>query len=170
MRHPLIVLLLALLPVGAFAQSAPAPADAAAAELVKLNATLKEIATALSRQSDLQSVDLLLKRVQLSESQAADLERRLQSAQAERNSLENERRNTEMRLKMFTSRLEKGVEVASAEIEAMTTQMEGELKRIRQRVGQLTPEIDAVESELATRRDEVRSWLSVLDRRLSKYQ
>lgn len=168
MRHTWLALLLALLPLGAAAQDAPASTDTVVAELAKVNATLKEIAALMNRQSDMQSLDLLLKRVQLSDSQVAELERRLRSAESELRDLESQRGSTEMQLTMLTARLEKGQE-PSGELKAMSTQTEEALKRIKQRMGQLTQEIVSLEGDLATRRDELRSWQSILDRRLARH-
>ncbi len=162
--------LLALLPVAAAAQDPPPPADPVAAELARVNATLKEIAALLNRQSDLQSVDLLMKRVQLSQSQVADIERRLRSSEGELRSLETERTNLEMRLKMFTTQIERGGagDVPTSEFESMSVQTEEELKRNRRRIAELRQEVAALEGELGSRQDEMRSWQSVLDRRLAK--
>lgn len=169
MRRILMTLLLALLPLAVSAQNAPPPAGDVAAELAKVNATLKEIAALLSRQSDIQSLDLLMKRVQLADSQVADFERRRRSAQDELHGLEAERTSVEMRLKMFSSRAEHAeAEKVEGSLAIMTEQAERELKRIRQRIGQLTPEIAALEGDLATRREELRSWQSDLDRRLAR--
>jgi len=169
MRRIWIALLLALLPMSTSAQDAPASADAVAMELARINATLKEIAALLSRQSDLQSVDLLMKRVQLSEGQVAELEGRLRSAQGELRDLETERSNVEMRLEMTSKQLERaGPDEPASELEALSAQAEEELKRVRQRAGQLTQEIAGLENELGTRRDDLRSWQTVLDRRLTK--
>ena len=90
MQRTLIGLVLALLPLGAAAQQAPLSADGLAVEVARVNATLKEIVTLLKRQSDIQSLDLLVKRVQLSDSQVAEQERRLRSAESELRNLERE--------------------------------------------------------------------------------
>jgi hypothetical protein len=50
----------------------------------------------------------------------------------------------------------------------MAAHTEAELKAVRQRSGQLAQEISAIQGELAARRDELRSWQSILDRRLAK--
>ena len=168
MRRTLMTLWLALLPMAVSAQNV-SPAGDVAAELAKVNATLKEIVALLSRQSDLQSVDLLMKRVQLADGQAADLERRRRSTQDELRGLESERNNVEMRLKMFGSRAEHAdAEKVEGSLAIMTEQAERDLKRIRQRIGQLAPEIAALEGDLATRREELRSWQQDLDRRLAR--
>ena len=49
-------------------------------------------------------------------------------------------------------------------------QTEGGLKGIEQRIGQVTAEIATLEGELSIRREELRSWQAVLDRRLARHQ
>ena len=170
MRRTWIALWLALLPAAAAAQGASAPADAVAAELARVNATLKEIAALLNRQLDGQSLDLLMKRAQLSESQVTELERRLQSAQGELRSLESERSTLELRLKEASAQLEQArPDSPTSEFETIAAKAAGELKRVRLRIGQLAQETSALESELATHREELRSWQSLLDRRLAKH-
>jgi peptidoglycan hydrolase CwlO-like protein len=168
MRRTLTALVLALLPLGAAAQGTPVPVDGMAAELAKVNATLKEIAALLGKQSDLQSLDLLIKRVQLSESQVAEHERRLRIAQSELQRLEDERSNHEMRIQMFNERFKRGDTQEADQIELMVTQMENELKRNRQRTAQVTQEIATLQGDLGPRRDDLRSWQSILDRRLAR--
>src|SRR5262245_5914570 len=137
MRRTMMTLWLALLPLAVSAQNAP-PAGDVAAELAKVNATLKEIAALLNRQSDIESLDVLMKRVQLDDGQVTDLERRLRSAQDELRGLEGERNGVEMRLKMFSSRADHAdAEKVEGSLAIMTEQAEKELKRIRQRIGQL---------------------------------
>ena len=167
MRRTMMTLWLALLPISAAAQSAPA--DPVAAELAKVNATLKEITVLLSRQSDLQSAELLMRRVQLSDYQVTELERRLRSAQGELRDLENSRSSMETQLTILESRKEKGDE-RPEDLKAMAVDAAGGLKRTRQRISEVKQEIAALEGELATRREELRSWQSVLDRRLARYQ
>ncbi len=167
-----LLALLALSPIAVAAQDAPTPAGGVAAELAKVNATLKEIAALLGRQSDMQGVDLLMKRVQLSDGQVAELERRLRSHQDERRQLESERTNTELQLRFLGTRLEQIEQGKSSEspddLKAMLVQLEGGLKRTRQRISQLNQEIAVLEGELSNRREELRSWQSTLDRRLAR--
>jgi peptidoglycan hydrolase CwlO-like protein len=167
MRRTMMTLWLVLLPMSAAAQSAPA--DPVAAELAQVNATLKEIAALLSRQTDLQSVDLLMRRVQVSDYQVTELERRLRSAQEELRNLEGSRSSMETQLTILESRKEKGDE-RPEDLKMMAADTEGGLKRTKQRISQVKQEIAALEGELATRREELRSWQSVLDRRLARYQ
>jgi predicted nucleic acid-binding Zn-ribbon protein len=167
MRRTFLALPLALLPLAAAAQAPPVPADPGT-ELARINATLKEIVTLLKGQADLQGLDLLMKRVQLSESQLAEHERRLRGSESELRSLESERGNLEMRLKMFTSQVEKAPKEDFPQLELVSAQAEEELKRVRQRIAHLRPEIVALEGDVQSRRDDLRSWQSVLDRRLAK--
>ena len=167
MRRTFLALPLVLLPLNAAAQAPPVPADPGM-ELARINATLKEIAALLKGQSDLQGLDLLMKRVQLSESQLAEHERRLRGSESELRSLESERGNLEMRLKMFTSQVERAPKEDFPQLELVSAQAEEELKRVRQRIALLRPEIVALEGDVQSRADDLRSWQSLLDRRLAK--
>ena len=162
MRSICMAVSLALLPAVAAAQT---PSDPVAKELAEVNATLKQIVALLDRQSDVQDLDLLMKRVQLSDSQVAELERRLRTAQSELRSAEEVQSNVEARLKVVTT----SAEIPPAEREQMMVHGQAEQTRQRQRISQLTQEIAAIESELAKRRDDLRTWQAVLDKRLSKH-
>jgi chromosome segregation ATPase len=168
MRRIVLVALVLLAPWPLAAQAPPAaPADPVAAELARLNATLEEIVTLLRRQGDNDELALVIKRVELAEARLAEAERRLAAAEGNRRSLETEGTQIELRLKMMASEIEqRGGDVPAAEVEAMTTAMEAELRRMRQRAGEVASEIAALEGEVATRRREVEEWKTLLDRRL----
>jgi hypothetical protein len=82
--------------------------------------------------------------------------------------LENERGNLEMNLKMATARFEKSGGGDAHDAEVFTAQMEGQLKRVRQRIAQVQAEIAGFEGDVQTRRDDLRSWQTLLDRRLAR--
>jgi len=163
MRSICMAVSLALLPAVAAAQQTPS--DPVAAQLAQVNATLKQIVALLDRQSDVQDLDLLMKRVQLSDSQVAELERRLRSAQGELRNAEEVQANVEQRAKAVTT----AAEIPPNDREQLLARAQTEQTRQRQRIGQLTQEIAAIESELAKRRDDLRTWQAVLDRRLAKH-
>ena len=148
--------------------SASGTPDPVAAELARLNATLKEIVTLLRQQRESDELGLVIKRLELAEGRLAEDERRLAAAEGNRRSLESERTQLEMRLKMMASELERHGDVPVAEVEAMTTGLEAELKRVRQRAAEMDGEIAALEGDVAARRREVEEWKTVLDRRLAR--
>src|SRR5688500_12523137 len=168
MRRIVLVALVLLAPWPLAAQAPPAAtADPVAAELARLNATLKEIVTLLRKQGDNDELELVIKRVELAEARLAEAERRLAGAEADRRSLETERAQIELRLKMMASEIEqRGDDMPASEAEAMNTAMEAELRRVRQRSGEMAGEIAALEGDVASRRREVEEWKTVLDRRL----
>jgi predicted nucleic acid-binding Zn-ribbon protein len=169
MRRTWMALFLVLLAAGAAAQGGPAVPNPVAAELARVNATLKEMTALLNRQSDLQSLDLLMKRVQLSESQVAELERQIRTDQSELRGLETERANDELRLSAIGAQLKRNnPEEHPAELEAMSAQATEALKRTRLRIGQLNQEIAGLQADLASRQEDLRGWQALLDRRLSK--
>lgn len=162
MRRTSMTLGLLLLPAIAAAQSA---SDPVTAQLDRINATLKQIVELLNHQSDAQDLDLLMKRVQLGQSQVAELERRLHDARAELRSVEAEEVNFEGAVKVLGEDERQTADVRAAEV----ARMEAVLKRVRQHHAQAAQDVATLESELATRRDELRSWQAALDRRLSKH-
>jgi chromosome segregation ATPase len=148
---------------------APAPPADVATELARVNATLKEIAALLNRQSDLQGVDLLMKRVQLSQSQVTELQRQIRTAESELRSLERERDNVETRLKTIRAQEERNRPgEPPTELEAFSAQGTAELQRIRLRAIQLNQELATLQSDLASRQEDLRGWQAVLDRKLSR--
>ena len=170
MRRTLMALVLALLPVAAAAQAAPAATDPVAAELARVNATLKEITALLKGQSDIQDLDLLMKRVQLGESQVAELDRQLRSDESELRGLETQRSNSELRMRAIAAQLKRdSQDQKPGELEAISEQAAEELRRTRQRMGQLAQEIAALQNDLATRQEDLRGWQALLDRRLSRH-
>jgi chromosome segregation ATPase len=160
---------LILITVAAAAQSVPAPADPVAVQLEQLNGTLKQLVILLNRQTDLQDLDLLMKRVQLGDGRVAELERRLRMEQDDRQALEKEQATLEQRVIEVNAELQRhNRNIPATELESMASHTEAELKAVRQRSWQLAQEISAIQGELAARRDELRSWQSILDRRLAK--
>jgi chromosome segregation ATPase len=119
------------------------PADVAT-ELARVNATLKEIAALLNRQSDMQSIDLLMKRVQLAQSQVTELEGRIRTDESELRGLENQSNSLEMRLKTLRAQEEQnGANQPPINFQAFSAQTAIDLQLIRQRIGQLHQEIAA---------------------------
>ena len=170
MRRTWMTLCLSLIPLAAAAQVASAPSDPIAAQLEQLNTTLKQLVVLLNKQSDLQDLDLLMKRVQLVDSRIGELERRLRTAEADLRNEQTKQATLEQQLKGVNAELQRhNPNIPATELEAMAAHTEAELKRVQQRGSQLTQEIAALESELAARRDDLRSWQGILDRRLAKH-
>lgn len=158
-----------LIAVAAAAQSVPASADPIAVQLEQLNGTLKQLVVLLNRQTDLQDLDLLMKRVQLGDGRVAELERRLRMEQADLQAAEKEQATLEQRLIEVNAELQRhNPNIPATELESMVAHTEAGLKAARQRNGQLAQDVAALQGELAARRDELRSWQGILDRRLAK--
>jgi len=158
-----------LITAAAAAQSVPASADPVAGQLEQLNGTLKQLVVLLNRQTDLQDLDLLMKRVQLGDGRVAELERRLRMEQADLQAAEKEQAALEQRLIEVNAELQRhNPNIPATELESMVAHMEADIKTVRQRSGQLAQDVAALQGELAARREEVRSWQGILDRRLAK--
>ena len=167
MRRTWMMLCLLLMPVIAAGQAAT---DPVAVQLEQLNATLKQLVALLNRQSDLQDLDLLMRRVQLGDSRVAELERRLRAAEGELRSEQAKQAALEQQLRSAKAELQRrNPSIPADELQSLVARTEAELKTAGQRTSQLTQEIAALQSELAARRDELRSWQSVLDRQLAKH-
>ena len=173
MRHGVAWLALAMLSTFPLpAQEAPAGEPAVRdtpGELAKLNDTLREIAQLLRQQAETTELDLFLKRVQLADARLRDSERALTAVQSEQRSLEGERSQLELRLRIVAQ--EGGDQGADAgTLESMRGQIQLELARVRRRQGEVAASLSALENERAARRRDLEEWESVLDRRLGRRQ
>jgi hypothetical protein len=142
-----LLVLAAAIPARAQEPAAGRSDTAVVQELAQIRAALKEIAATLARQAEHSQIDLLMKRAQLA---AGEVER------------------GELQIRTFENVEARMADAAAAEREAMTAQIEGEQKRIAQRLRVLEGQIAELQNRLATRRDELRDWQAVLDRRLSE--
>jgi chromosome segregation ATPase len=140
-----------------------------ARELATLNTTLKEIAQLLRQQVEVQDLDLLMKRLQLSEGQISDTEKRLSSARGELRSVEAEIGDLERRRQLPEELEQAGSGMEPAQAEAIAAQAESELRVVRKRIGEITNEIADLEVRLSEQREEAKGWRSVLDRRLAAH-
>jgi hypothetical protein len=170
MRRLLAVVALAVAPVAALAQpSSPPPPAAEAAELARINASLREVLSLLRQQSEVQSTELLMKRVQLAESRLAESNNRLRAATAERRALETAKASLEGRIELIAARMAQSTTEGSPEIEAMSRQVIVEQRRIQQRLSALAEETGKLESEVSSQSADLASWQDALDRALAKH-
>ena len=114
----------------AAAQQVP-QADGTAAELAKLNATLREIADLLGRQVEQSGLDLLMKRTQLAQAQVERAEAELKAVEAEKASAEEQKSQVEARRELAATQLE---QAQPAEREAVQKMWETELATLNLRV------------------------------------
>lgn len=171
MRKVLLAVTILVLGAAPVVGQAPNAAnDPVAAELANLNVTLKEIVVLLRAQRESDELALLIKRVELAEARLAERERALKVAQSERRSLDSEKAQLELRLEMVAAEAEgAGGEMPIAQVDAMTAQVEGELRRVRQRATELANEVALLESSVASQSRDVQAWQSHLDRRLARH-
>ncbi|HEX9670215.1 MAG TPA: hypothetical protein VGC93_12120 [Thermoanaerobaculia bacterium] len=164
MRKLLLVLvLMALWPAAGWSQTGGEPV---VEELAKLNATLREIAGLMKKQEELQRVDLLIKRVQMTAGQLTDAERQLKTAESELRSLDHEKGELEGRLAMLSASDGKAEDLSPEQSEVIVARIDEELKRVRQRSSELRGEVEELRNRIAAREHELRDWQAVIDRRL----
>ncbi len=142
------------------------PADATAIELGKLNATLREIVDLLEKQDRASDLQLLMKRLELADARRAASEAALKAAQTEQRSLEAQKGQLELRVKMAAARARDARE-GSPEADEMELYTQSELARIRKRLTELANELVVLDADVAAKRRDVDDWQSVLDRRLN---
>ncbi len=147
---------------------APEPSEetALATELSRLNSTLVEIKALLEQVTETQSLDLLLKRMELSSAQVAEAQKQLRNAESERAAVENERARLEMSAQSFAAELESGSLEAAEQLEAFTTRHETAMARLEARLRTLNDEIAMLGNLLSTKQRELEDWQSHIDRRL----
>ena len=147
----------------AAAQQVP-QADGTAAELAKLNATLREIADLLGRQVEQSGLDLLMKRTQLAQAQVERAEAELKAVEAEKASAEEQKSQVEARRELAATQLE---QAQPAEREAVQKMWETELATLNLRVRTADGQIAILQNRIAAAQEDLRGWKTLLDRRLS---
>lgn len=161
-----LLVLAAAIPARAQEPAAGRSDTAVVQELAQIRAALKEIAATLARQAEHSQIDLLMKRAQLAAGEVERGELQLRTFENERGALEDQRLRLAQEAEAVEARM---ADAAAAEREAMTAQIEGEQKRIAQRLRTLEGQIAELQNRLATRRDELRDWQALLDRRLTEF-
>lgn len=151
--------------IGVAQDSAPSVQE----ELVKIHAALEKIAALLARQSDATDLDLLMKRVQLGQSQAFEIERQISAAEAHRQKLLDEKLELEVRIEVNekTQQLASERGLTADMVETLTRTWEEQLKVSVQRLAAASAQIAELQNRLAESSEAARGWQSVLDRRLA---
>ena len=145
------------------AQVATKGEDASARELAKLNATMREVADLLTKQVAQGHLDLLMKRTQMALDQVERVEALLRQAQDEKTSVEADRTRLEREREIVAAQ----EKMPAAEREAALTGIDAESKRLALRQSALEGQIVELQNRITERRDELRGWQALLDRRLS---
>jgi chromosome segregation ATPase len=158
------------LPGIAIAQQPASGSEAAQVldQLTEINLTLKRIADSLEGQLDGQRLDLMLKRLEVSERRVAALQEQVQKGQASRSLLEDQKARAELQLSEMADRLAAGkLELSDTEAETVVTQMELDLEQLSSRISELDRKIAGLENELTRAREEIRDWQDYVDRELA---
>jgi len=157
MKRSLIcaVVLLSIRPLMAAPQAASADHDIHD-ELVRINASLREIALALKQQTEVQHADLLLKRVTLAATQLSAAEEKLKRIDQEIGTLREQNSEFETYLKSAQTTTPSS---SAAEIKSR-------IASIQERVGVLTQDRVGAQNEIETLRRDAREWQTSLDKLL----
>lgn len=136
-----------------------------AEELRLLNTTLTEIKELLERQAETQGLDLLMKRMELSSAQAAEIEKRLREAEGRRQAVDDELTQLEERMEFITADYEGGG-FDGAQYETYVEQADAQRRRLGERLREIEGEIAGIENRLAAKRRDLDDWQTYIDRRL----
>ena len=169
MRHLSLALLAltALFPAPALPQTAASDQPGLGAEVARLNATLLEIKGRLERLTETQSLDLLMKRMELSSAQVTEMEKRLRSAVAEHTDLDDEREQMEMVRESYETESESDSgRITPEQLDAFLNQHEVRMARLKTRMASLDSEMSRLQNLLAAKQRELEDWQSYIDRRL----
>jgi chromosome segregation ATPase len=146
-------------------EPAAAPAEVAVVqELAQIHASLREIAATLARQAEQSRLDLLIKRTQMALGELERSEAQLQALENERTNLEDQRARLAEQAEAMASRSE---DVTAEQREALAAEIDGEQKRLAQRLRTLDGQIADLQNRTAARREELRGWQAVVDRSLT---
>lgn len=134
-------------------------------QLAELNATLQEIKEVLAEQLETDSLDLLLKRSELVSAEVVRLEAQLRNAQKEHESAQFDVEQMQKQMESFELQARADSD-ATEEYEIYSEQMEMQIERTLSRMRTLDGEIQELQNRLTTKREEMRSWQDMVDRRL----
>jgi len=161
------VLLALAIPVAIQAQEAQeAQGGDVAVELARINANLEKIASLLSRMDEAEGLDLLMKRVQLASARIGEDERRLRSVESELRSLESEKEALVFQHEIAETR---AVDDPGSEAEATVRMIERQQKWIRERISELSLEVNELRNRLVERERDLEGWQQIVDRRLGAH-
>lgn len=145
------------------------PGPSVAGELVKIHAVLEKISNLLAHQTDSADLDLLMKRVQLAQSQATDLERQVRGAGMRLQGLQDEKRSIELQIEIGQASQEsdENRELTPSMVETMERNWESQRRSVNQKIASTTAELAEAQSRLDESNAAVHIWQEVLDRRLA---
>lgn len=158
-----LVLVLSLAAGQAVAQQG-SQVDGTAAELAKLNATMRVVADLLAKQVEQSGLDLLMKRTQLAQAQVERAEEELKAVEADKASAEEQKSQLDSRRELAATQLE---QAQPAEREAVQKMWETELATLNLRLRTADGQIAILQNRIAAAQEDLRGWKTLLDRRLS---
>ena len=163
-----LTLLAVLGPLAASGQSDPTSSPDAAGHLAEISAALNRIAELLESQAKSSKLDLIIRRVDLTQRRLEPIEARLRQLRANRDGSAEERFRLRKQLENFADQLASGtLDVDASEISVSTDYMESELELVEERLRTTDNEITMLENEAARYRNEIEDWQSWIDRELN---
>lgn len=158
------------LPAIALAQTPSSDSDTARIleRLTQIHGALDRITDSLEGQLAGQRLDLMLKRLEVSERRVAPLEDQVRKIRAERSVVVDREERAKLQLAEMADRLAAGeLELSDSQAEAAVAQMELDLEQNRSRISELDGQLAGLENELARVREEIRDWQDYVDRELA---
>jgi hypothetical protein len=140
-----------------------------ASELARIHAVLEKISSLLAHQSDSADVELLMKRVELAQGRATELERQVRGAGMRLEAFQSEKRNIELQIEMGQAGQEsaEGGELSPEIVETMARNQEEQLKSVNRRIAAAAAELAEAQSRLDESNTGLRRWEELLDRRMA---
>lgn len=162
-----VLVLVAMVAAGAPAAAQETEVASLHAELVALNATMKQIAALLERQVEGQKLELVMTRVKLTAETMHRTEDALRAAEAEKASLEEQLEQLQFNYKSYFASLENSKEVPIEGLTQMRDQFVAQTNRVEARLRAVNPRVAELQNLLASQQTEVQEWQDFADRLLS---
>ena len=157
----------------AIGQDNPIAAEASAlqGELRRLNANIERIAKLLEQSVEGQQLELLIQRVEMGASRLSLAEQNLHNAKTSRASIDDEKREIEMRLAQLAGELDSGtIDMPLEDLERYTQELDLRLELLRDKVRDADRQIIEIENEVMNQRGRVRDWQDYIDQKLTERQ
>jgi predicted nucleic acid-binding Zn-ribbon protein len=163
-----LTLLAVLGPLAASGQTDPVSSPETAGHLAEISAALNRIVELLESQAESSKLDLIIRRVDLTQRRLEPIEARLRQLRTGREGSAEERFRLRKQLENLADQMAAGtLDVDASEISVSTDYMESELALVEGRLRATDNEITMLENEAVRFRNEIQDWQSWIDRELN---
>ena len=140
-----------------------------AGELARIHAVLEKISNLLAHQSDSTELELLMKRVELAQGRATELERQVRGAGMRLEAFQTEKRSIELQMEVGQSAqaFAEAGEPSPEVVESIERNWEEQLKSVNRRIAAAAAELAEAQSRLDESNAGLRRWEELLDRRMA---